>query len=250
MEKLIIIIDSGIGGATVLQEVLKSKNFSRLIYLADQKYFPYGSKSPTWIKKRVKKLISWSITQDPCCIILACNTATSQFIVEARDQTGIPIIGVEPVIKPLSQYKNSLLLGTTSTLNSPRTKELKAHHKPTGMISYAPIKLAEAIEEMNENDIERELYKILENTNQVFQAIGLSCTHYPLTKEQLQKTFPQSDIIDPSEAVVRQINRVCHCQKKSSLSTIDLYTTGEVIKLKKQFKKYLDLDLNPRKIEI
>lgn len=250
MKKPLIIIDSGIGGATVLKEILKTKNFSRIIYLADQKYFPYGEKSHNWLNDRIKNLISWSLAQDPCCIVLACNSATSQAIKEAREQTKVPIVGVEPVIKPLSKYKSSLLLGTKAALSSSRTKELAIKHNPPQMITHSPSRLASAIEEMDDIKIRAQIKQIAENTNQIPQAIGLSCTHYPLVAKEFKRVFPQSDIVAPSEAVVRRINSVCPHEGESPSTIIDLYTTGEVIRLKKQLKKYLDLELDPKEVTI
>ena len=151
MHKSTLIFDSGIGGFSILQELIKLKTCNHhFIYFADQAYFPYGEKRDDFIWKRIFHLINQLTARYKIdCIALACNTVTSLSISRLRKKINIPIIGVEPVIKPLSKFKKPLLLATKATLNSKRLKILIKQFSPTNLQLHSPSQLATAIERMN-----------------------------------------------------------------------------------------------------
>ncbi len=211
MVKNILIFDSGIGGLSILNEIARTslKNHYYLSYFADQLYFPYGEKEPPLIERRVSKIINSLVQRaNPSCIIIACNTVTSLTISKLRRRFKIPIIGVEPVIKPLSKFSHPLLLATKATINSERTKKLIELYKPHNFILYSPLHLATAIEMMNEKLSKKILLNIKEKFPNI-NAIGLSCTHYPLIKKLFKEIFNDIPLIDPSEAVAKQARKVC-----------------------------------------
>ena len=243
--KPLIIFDSGIGGVSILKELLQSSEKFSLIYLADQKYFPYGNKKPTFIRERIFKLVHWSTKQDPSGIVVACNTATSTGIAEIRKLIQVPVIGVEPVIKPLSKYKLPLLLATNMTVDSQRTKNLLTRFNAHHTILHGSSSLASAIEDMDEESIINILKSIQGELTQPIDAVGLSCTHYPLVKELISDTFKQVKIIDPSQAVVRRIKKLIPSTNLPS-HRIDWYTTGSMVRLNQQIAKYLGLSIQSK----
>ncbi len=236
-----LIFDSGIGGLSIFQPLEKTVTGSEIFYLADQAYFPYGSKPKELIKQRIITLLKEAIHQLKVnCLIIACNTATSIALPQLREYFELPIIGIEPVVKPLSAFPNSLLLATNNTLNSRRLKDLISRYQPKKLSLYAPSDLAQAIEEGEESKIKT----ILKNIKAKFPsptAIGLSCTHYPLITTKIQQLFPNSEIIDPSVAVAKQVMRRCLPQSLSlhSESKTFWFTTGEPQRLEKQILRYL-----------
>lgn len=243
MKDKIVLIDSGVGGFSILKGLLGTDLNFHAIYLADQKYFPYGNKSNEWIKERILKIVSWAKNFNPTCIVIACNTATSQSISLARSITNIPIIGLDPVVKPLSSYDSPLLLATKGTLSSNRLKELLNGKK---IDMYSPSLLTSAIEDMDEEKIIKEVNKLNKSFNP--DAIGLSCTHYPLASDIFSSIFKGVDLIDPSIAVVKQIKK--YISDNMSTRVIDWYTTGQMVRLRNQINKYLYIEATPLKTNI
>ncbi len=251
MLKSVLIFDSGIGGLTILSQMLKlMPRGYRFIYLADQGFFPYGNKRAKQIKNRLEKILTWATkTYQPDCLVIACNTATSLSLDQIRKNLSIPVIGVEPVVKPLANFNQALLLATKATLKSKKLKQLLAKYRPLGLSLYNPPQLAKAVEEMDRKKITRILTRIKRKFNQT-QVIGLSCTHYPLIKKEIEKKFPQITIIEPSLAVAKQSQKRCRLPTTLVVSKIDWLTTGSTANLTKQIKYYLNLNIQAKLVKV
>lgn len=208
MQKPIIVFDSGKGGRSIYNPLSALLPHDHLIYRDDAPNFPYGNKSSEWLTTRLRELAKEWDALDPKLVVLACNTATVNVVEVVRAELACPVVGVEPVIKPLSTYKKALVLMTASSANSTKTKELLATHG-THIQVFTPSSLAEAIEYNDTEQVKKsikEIKKIVQE--QKIQAVGLSCTHYPLIINELKQAMPEIAFIDPSDAVVRQAMRV------------------------------------------
>lgn len=204
----IIVFDSGIGGISIFRPLKKSLPDANIIYLADSNNFPYGDKSADWLSARFKELSLQFKQLNPQLVVLACNSATTNIITELRHELDCPVIGVEPVIKPLSTYQRSLALMTESSANSLTTTELLKKFGTHVMI-FTPQGLAKAIEYNDFDQMKINIHEIKEIVQKhSIEAIGLSCTHYPLILPMLVQAMPEVVFIDPSEAVVREAIRV------------------------------------------
>lgn len=204
----IIVFDSGIGGLSIYRPLSIALPNENIIYISDPANFPYGDKSQEWLSARFMELGKRFVTLNPRLVVLACNTATTSIIQELRTLLPCPIVGVEPVIKPLSEYKSALALMTSTSASSRTTKDLLAKYG-THVQVYTPVGLPTAIEYNNYEQVKNSIHEIKEivQKNHI-QAIGLSCTHYPLILPELQKAMPEVTFIDPSSAVVREVLRV------------------------------------------
>lgn len=207
-QKPLIVFDSGIGGMSIyrpLKQVLPKEN---IIYIADTANFPYGTKSALWLSSRFQELAREFNALDPQIVVVACNSATTNVISELRKELKCLVVGVEPVIKPLATFASALALMTTVSADSPTTKRLLQEYGSHVRV-YSPPNLASAIEY---NDIEQvkksihEIKKIVQKYH--VEAIGLSCTHYPLVLSEFKRVMPDVIFIDPSEAVVKEVLRV------------------------------------------
>lgn len=208
MKKPIIVFDSGRGGQTIFIPLQKALPRENLIYRDDRDNFPYGSKSAAWLSNRFKKLGTDFTALDPKLVVLACNTATVNIVEELRTYLTCPVVGVEPVIKPLSGYSRALVLMTASSANSKKTAELLAKFGQNVQV-YTPKGLAEAIEYNNTEQVKNSIHEIKKIVQeQRIEAVGLSCTHYPLILSELRSAMPGIKFIDPSGAVVDQVLRV------------------------------------------
>jgi len=157
MNNKIVIFDSGAGGISFIKELLTLYPKLSFIYLADQKHFPYGEKSNSFLLNRMKNIVKFFNKYSPKAIVLACNTATSHTINKLRQTTDTTLIGVEPVIKPLSNYKNPLLLATKTTCQSSRTHELISQFAPQKITAHTPKNLATKIEKDQKEKIQKSL---------------------------------------------------------------------------------------------
>ena len=249
MTKLIVVFDSGVGGFSILREILEKKIGQKIIYIADQAQFPYGTKSSAWINRRLIRLINYLQPLSPSALVLACNTATVSGVHALRQMVQFPIIGVEPVIKPLAKFSKSLLLATRGTVDSPHTSRLVKKYG-VNVILHTPKGLVSAIEEMDQAKILDSITHLRELVKkEKLQAIGLSCTHYPLVLADLKKTFPSVMLLDPSQAVVRQLVKVLELPLGSiKESKLEFFTTGQVLKLNTQVQSYLRLKVSAKKI--
>lgn len=209
----IIVFDSGIGGMSIYRPLKIALPDENIIYLTDSANFPYGDKSAEWIKERFAELGDQFEALNPKLLVLACNTATTGVIENLRERLRCKVVGVEPVIKPLSAYKNALALMTATTANSESTTKLLAEFGPHVQV-FTPKGLAVAIEFNDYDQVKNnihEIKKIVQEKN--IKAVGLSCTHYPLIIAELKKAMPEVIFIDPSSAVVSQVIRVLRLEE-------------------------------------
>ena len=120
-KKPIGVFDSGIGGTSILKELVKLLPNEDFIYVADSANAPYGEKSPQEIIKLCKEKVDFLLQKECKLIVVACNTATTNAIKELRSTYTIPFIGIEPAIKPAALNTKTNVIGilaTKGTLNS------------------------------------------------------------------------------------------------------------------------------------
>lgn len=240
----IIVFDSGIGGLSILQAIQSRQLSYPLTYLADQANFPYGPRSPAWITKRLARIATWVAARRPAAFVVACNTATVSGINKTRQLVSCPVIGVEPVVKPLANFTHPVLLATATTLASPRTKQLIRKYQPA-TATYHPLGLVEAIESADPDLLQTQVARLVDYLNvSAADGTGLSCTHYPLIKKSLQQALPQLTIVDPSKAVVSRLATLLPAQPPTT-TNLQFFTTGNSQALAKQVQYYLGLSVSP-----
>lgn len=215
-ERPIGFFDSGVGGISVLKESLKVLPSEDFVYFGDSLNAPYGTKSVNEVKKLTFKAVDFLIEKGVKVVVIACNTATSAAIDELRKQyTDIPIIGIEPALKPavaVSKGKSVIIMATPMTLTEKKfDKLMKLYNKEVDIIPLPCAGLVEFIENgIIEGD---EIKEYLEGKLKEFRhldvaAIVLGCTHYPFIKKELMKIVGEKTIIiDGSIGTVNQLKR-------------------------------------------
>lgn len=204
----IIVFDSGIGGQSIYRPLKQALPSENIVYFSDPAHFPYGDKTSDWLAIRFSELAQDFAALNPKLVVLACNTATTNIITQLRRDLSCPVIGVEPVIKPLSIYDSALALMTQSTADSATTAQLLKRYG-THIKIFTPKGLATAIEYNDYDQVKKSIHEIKYIVQKYhIEAIGLSCTHYPLILSSLQKAMPETIFIDPSPAVVKEVIRV------------------------------------------
>ncbi|MFY8274386.1 glutamate racemase [Pseudoalteromonas sp. SSDWG2] len=241
------IFDSGIGGISVAQAVHQLLPSEDIMYIADTGFMPYGSKSTEQVLKRCDTIVSHFCKQGSKAIVVACNTATMAAISTLRARTDIPIIGVEPGVKPALANSQTGIIGvlaTPSTIASSSfqrlcERQLQGH----GEIVYQPCpELAPSIEalKLEGEHIESMLRQYTQPLlNQGVDTLVLGCTHYAFVAKALANVVPKHvRIITTEHAVARQVQRrLGECAlKPHGQGNIALMTSGSLAPFKAQVR--------------
>lgn len=231
---MIGMFDSGVGGLSILSEVLKAFTSEDILYIADQKNIPYSTKSTNFLQQRSAELSRYLINKGASTIIIACNTATVAAIDYLRKTFPTTVfVGVEPAIKPAITYAGKetvLVLATKSTLASSRMQTLVDEHKKEGEIKLCDMPAWVVLAEEGNIDSKQSQKMIGDSLkplqDSAIKAVVLACTHYPFFKSHIQKAFPQARIFEPSKAVTARAKQV-HNTTLVENGVITLLTTGQ-----------------------
>lgn len=213
MKDLIGILDSGVGGVSVLQkaaELLPNENF---IYFGDNANAPYGPRSADEIRMLSAKAVQHVLDHDVKAIVLACNTMTAAYAAELRQSATIPVIGMEPAVKPASLARNKgyiLAMATKATLHLDKFSRLMELYGQN-VIPVEGVGLVEIVESGKADSLEatealRSIF--MPYMQRQIDGIVLGCTHYPFLRKQIESFFPNAGIFDGREGTVRQLKRL------------------------------------------
>lgn len=240
-DQAIGVFDSGMGGLSVLKAIHEGLPHEHLIYLADTKYIPYGEKEAEFIINRCIKITDYFLSCAVKAMVIACNTATAAAGVVLRERyPDLPIIGMEPAVKPATQATRTGRVGvlaTSGTLKSAKFAALldRFAHDVTVIAQPCP-GLVECIEggDFKGAKIRELLHKYLQPLlDNGCDTIILGCTHYPFLRPLLSEMLPSHIvIIDTGVAVARYLQSVLMkhdlLSKRNFLGDIDLITTGNL----------------------
>lgn len=202
------VFDSGIGGLTVLRELISQFPNENFLYLGDTARLPYGSKSAPTVRKYCEQNMNFLISRNVKALIVACNTASTQ--VPENNFLGLPVYNViDPgarLAATKTRNKKILVLGTRATVKSEAYKnKILALDSKIQIESIAcPLFVPLAEEGWTEDSITEQiaLKYFSELTLKDFDTVVLGCTHYPLLKNTLQKVFGENiSLIDSGSAI-------------------------------------------------
>jgi glutamate racemase len=209
------VFDSGVGGLSIVKCITEQLPHENIIYIADNLHAPYGEKSVEFIIKRVNYIAQQLIAKGVKAIVIACNTATVNAIEQLRAQVDIPIIGVEPAIKPAAKQsisKKVAILATKATSENQRFKDLiDLHHNGAEVLIQPCPGLVEFIEQgkQNSDDCNALLKQYIDPLiAQGIDTLVLGCTHYPFVQKQISIIAgPQVKIIETAVPVTVQLTK-------------------------------------------
>ncbi|MEY8353917.1 glutamate racemase [Lachnospiraceae bacterium 54-53] len=210
--------DSGVGGITVLHDALKVLPEEDYLYYADTTNVPYGPKSKDQVKQYIFEAMEFITRQGVKAIVIACNTATSVAIEELREKYSIPIIGMEPAVKPAVEgiedmNKRILVTATALTLKEEKLQRLIDEWDSRRLIDRLPLPGLVQFAEKFEFDEQIVLPYLKEqfapfDLNR-YETVVLGCTHFPLFKDAFRKLLPPSvHIIDGGRGTVNNLKRI------------------------------------------
>jgi glutamate racemase len=211
--KPIGVFDSGVGGISVLKHIHALLPHEDLLYVADSAHAPYGNKTPEFICERAFALSEFLIGQGAKALVVACNTATAAAISALRERYSIPIIGMEPAVKPAAAATKTGVVGVLATVGTLKSAQFAALLENYGqgikVVTEGCPGLVECIER---GELESpEARKLLEGYIKPLLDAGadtivLGCTHYPFVKPLIQEIAgPEIALIDTGAAVARQL---------------------------------------------
>lgn len=209
------VFDSGFGGVSVLALASKMLPKERFIYYGDSAHAPYGTKSVTEVKELSLQVAHYLIDKGIKSLVVACNTATSVAIKELREKLSIPIIGMEPALKPavqIGKLGKIVVMATPITLREDKFQRLLCKYQDQGDIYPLPCPgLVELIErgKITGKPIEDYLITLFSMLNKEEVAtIVLGCTHYIFIKKEIEKLMGDVIIVDGNCGTVKQLKRV------------------------------------------
>ncbi|MDQ6884502.1 MAG: glutamate racemase [Candidatus Dormibacteraeota bacterium] len=210
------IFDSGVGGLSVLAEIRAETPHEDLVYVADSAHVPYGSKSADYIRQRSMTLTKFLLDQGAKAIVVACNTATAAAAAHLRKHFDVPVIAMEPAVKPAAAATRRGVVGVLATEGTIKSAQLAAllerFGKGVEVVTQPGIGLVEQVEE-GDLDGPKTRRLVEKHTAPLLAAsadtIVLGCTHYAFIRPLIADVVgPEVVLIETGPAVARQVRRV------------------------------------------
>ena len=230
----IAVLDSGMGGISVLRELVSVMPNENYIYFGDSKNAPYGTKSKDEVQKLTMDHAEELFEQGAKGLVVACNTATSAAVAKLRElYPQIPIVGIEPAVKPAVNCKENpkvLVMATPMTIREEKFKKLMARYEEKADIIPLPCPgLMDFVErgDLDGEDLQKYLTELLyEFREEKVDAAVLGCTHYPFVRKMIQKTLgPEVKIFDGGAGTAREMKR----RLKEAALLNDSVSKGKVV---------------------
>jgi glutamate racemase len=234
------IFDSGVGGLSVLRHIRAALPNAHLIYVADSGHVPYGDKSPEYIEQRSLAITQFLVEQGAEAIVVACNTATAAAAATLRTRYSLPIVAMEPAVKPaVAATRNGVVgvLATIGTLESARFAALL--EKYAGDVKIVTQGCPGLVDQVERGDLGgAETRALVERYTAPLLARGadtliLGCTHYPFLAPLIRKVAGENvALIDTGAAVARELKRRVENellpQATTATGCIQFWTSGDV----------------------
>jgi len=207
------VFDSGVGGISVLRALTRLMPHESFVYYGDSANAPYGEKSRDQILRRSRDIVDMLLDEGCKAIVIACNTATSAAAAQLRQELSVPIIGMEPALKPAALMEGEgkvLVMATRVTLALPKFETLMERFGQDAVRVPCP-GLMECVEagELSGPKVEGLLSELLKPwLNTPVKAVVLGCTHYPFLRPTIARFFPpQVHLVDGNLGTARQLRR-------------------------------------------
>ena len=210
----IAVFDSGVGGISVLRELVKCMPEENYLYFGDSANAPYGSRTTEEVRELTLKAAAMLYVRGIKALVVACNTATAAAIIQLRERyPDIVVIGIEPALKMATDRFPTGHVGIMATQVTLREEKLDhlVERFPEAKVERIPAPgLVELVEQGKAGSPETEtlLRKILDPYVGQLDAIVLGCTHYPFVKESVRKVLGEKvELLDGGEGTARQTRR-------------------------------------------
>lgn len=210
------VFDSGVGGISVLRELVKLMPQEHYLYFGDSANAPYGTKELAEIRTLTIRNVEYLLKQGVKSVVVACNTATSAAVADLRKMyPDLPLVGIEPAIKPAAEQNPGgriVVMATPMTLRQEKFRKLMARYEQQSRIVPLPCPgLMEYVERGNleGEDLRKYLTELLWTVgDEQIDAIVLGCTHYPFARKMIQQIVGEAvAIYDGGPGTAREMKR-------------------------------------------
>lgn len=206
-------LDSGLGGISVLAQALRDLPREDYVYFGDTANIPYGDKEPSEVMRLTRLGVDKLMAHGCKAIVIACNTATSVAAEQLRKELSIPVIGIEPALKPAALLPGEgqiLVLATQVTLRLPKFHALMERYGENAI----PVPCSGLMECVERGHLEGEKVDSLLKQylapylDKPVKAVVLGCTHYPFLRNAIAALLPEgTPLVDGNAGTVRQLGR-------------------------------------------
>lgn len=234
------VFDSGVGGLTVVKQIMKVMPHENIVYFGDTARVPYGTKSKEAVTKYSKQNVRFLLSKGVKAIIVACNTASSNSMDAMREAFDVPIFGVvvPGVEEAVQATKNKKIgvIGTAGTVRSGAYEKmiLEKDSEMQVFTKACPLFVPLAEEGWTDNEVSRQAAKryLDELVEKGIDSLVLGCTHYPLVTDRIEKLYPGLPLIDPAVRMARDariyLEREELARTGEEPGKLTIYTTGSV----------------------
>jgi glutamate racemase len=237
-QKPIGVFDSGVGGLSVLHALRQELPHEHFLYVGDSGCAPYGDRSAHFVIERATTITRFLVDNGAKAVVIACNTATGVAAEPLRARFAVPIVAIEPAVKPAASRTRSRVVGvlaTAGTLSSPNVAKLLASYGSDVEFVIQPCPgLADQVEKGElASDVTRALVRryVRPIVDKGGDIVVLGCTHYPFLRQIIEDVAgPGVDIIDPATPVARELRRRLESagllNESAAAGTERFWTTG------------------------
>ena len=206
------VFDSGVGGISTLREMIRELPEERFIYFGDTANAPYGTRSTDEVIACVRNVVGRLLKKNIKALVIACNTATGAAAATLREELTIPVVGMEPALKPASKIRKDgsvLVLATPLTLQQEKFENLMKQYGE-GAVKVPCPGLMELVEADDTDGARRYLEELFARyPEDRVDAVVLGCTHYVFLKDMIRELLPERiAITDGNAGTARQLRRV------------------------------------------
>lgn len=236
------VFDSGAGGLSILSGIHQLLPVESLLYVADSAHAPYGPKGDEFIRARCELIMQFFVRHQVKAVVVACNTATAAAVAQMREGYAMPIIGVEPAVKPAAEQSKSGVVGvlaTSGTIASDKFVSLQSRFaQQVEILTRACPGLVELIEKLPPSTyaLDRMLHDYIQPLlDRGADTLVLGCTHYSLIRARIQHIAgAEVSIIDAGTAVAKELQRRLVAQgldnTSGGMGSVHFYSSGNVEK--------------------
>lgn len=209
------VFDSGIGGLSVVAALHRRLPSLPVRYIADTAWFPYGDRPAPEVERRARALAEQLLAEGCRLLVVACNTSSSAALEALRERFDVPVVGMEPPLKPAVERSHSgrvAVLVTPATARGERLARLHRAHAGDAAVLTVPMPgLADRVEagEVDGERVEALLHGALDGiARDGVDQVALGCTHYGFLRPAIEAVLgPEVAVLDAAEAVAQRVEQ-------------------------------------------
>ena len=235
MNDLIGFFDSGVGGVSVLHTARRILPNEHFLYYGDNGHAPYGPKPLEEIRRLSAESVGVLLDRGVKAVGIACNTATSAYAEILRAELKLPVIGMEPALKPAQEARHGgeiLVLATQATLTLPKFQRLMKRYGDhvIPVVGRGLVELVEA-GKADSPETEAALRELLgKYVGRSIDSVVLGCTHYPFLAGAIRRMFPEAELFDGRTGTCMRLKHLLEAgglRSKGTEGSVEFLTSGD-----------------------